>query len=100
MPRAAEMSPRSTMRSSGQPKLRSSFATSAFAPPVVSADEDVVLAGYARRVDHHLAVDRIERLDDPSLRKEARWICSPRLSVPTTNKVGGMPCENSSGFET
>ena len=28
----------------------------------------------------------------------ARWICSPRLSVSLTNSVGGKPAEKSSGF--
>ena len=30
----------------------------------------------------------------------ARWICSPRLSVFTTDRTGGMPCEKSSGLAT
>ena len=30
---------------------------------------------------------------------KARWICSPIESVLQTVRVGGMPCEKSSGFE-
>ena len=30
---------------------------------------------------------------------KARWTCSPSESVSLTNRVGGKPCEKSSGLE-
>ena len=60
---------------------------------VITTDENVVLAGHAGGVDHDRAVDRVESFDDPSVEELA-------LDLPTGDRVGGVPCEKSSGFAT
>jgi hypothetical protein len=66
---------------------------------VITTDENVVLAGHAGGVDHAEQLTVLSALTT-RVSGNSRWICSPRMSLPTGDRVGGIPCEKSGGFAT
>ena len=99
VPRAEETSPRSTIRSSGQPNSPSRPATSRLAssssPHTKTACSPGTIAGLT--ITSQFIVFSALTTRTPG---SWRWICSPRLSVLQMLSVGGIPCEKSSGLAT
>ena len=59
-----------------------------------------MLARDARGIDHDRRVHRVQRLDDPGLRERPLDLLADAVVRCTTESVGGMPLEKSSGLET
>ncbi len=67
MPRAASMPPRSTIDSAGPADRLEQGADLGLGGAVVAADEDRVVAADPARIDHHGAVDGVQRLHHAGL---------------------------------
>ncbi len=85
VPRAALIPPRSTMCSAGHPNSRSTSGNLRLCVAVLAADEDVMLAGNLRRVDHDVAVHRIQSLDDLHVGKRTLDLLSERVLCADAN---------------
>src|SRR5437870_5652548 len=92
VPRAADMSPRSTIASAGQPNDSSSERTSLFAesslPHTNTLCEPGTLAGSTITSQFIVLSAFTTHVSGSS-----RWTCSPRLSPLQIARVGGSPCE-------
>src|SRR5436190_10887322 len=99
IPRAASIPPRSRMSPEGQPKSSRRPLTTSFASSSSPATKIVCDPG---TIDGSTITLAFTVFRDLTTRASgnARWICSPRLSVLQTVRIGGMPPEKSSGFET
>src|SRR5919106_2975469 len=98
MPRAAVMSPRSTIRSRAQPKVASSSATSAFAPTSFPHRKTSCSPGIRPGSTMTLQLTVFSAFTT-RVATNVRWICSPRLSPAPTTTVRD-PDEVSIGLAT
>src|SRR3954447_11953048 len=97
--RAASTPPRSITRLAGQPNDSRSARTSALAPSSSPATKMLWSPGTRPGSTITFAFTVFSDLTTRAS-GNSRWICSATESVLQTVRLGGNPCEKSSGFET